>query len=97
MATLQEIILEAKNNNNFIYRGCAFENYDLVPTLARKLKIDVSFDQYNIYSDVVKKAAERGYSEAGMNGLADGLSQRQLSRLELFGLCSFILCIHQLY
>lgn len=60
MATLQEIILEAKNNNNFIYRGCAFENYDLVPTLARKLKIDVSFDQYNIYSDVVKKAAERG-------------------------------------
>ncbi|MDN6050439.1 MAG: hypothetical protein L0I50_12660 [Lactiplantibacillus plantarum] len=76
MATLQEIILEAKNNNNFIYRGCAFENYDLVPTLARKLKIDVSFDQYNIYSDVVKKAAERGYSEAGMNGLADGLSHR---------------------
>lgn len=75
MATLQEIILEAKNNNNFIYRGCAFENYDLVPTLARKLKIDVSFDQYNIYSDVVKKAAERGYAEVGMNGLADGLSQ----------------------
>ena len=75
MATLQEIILEAKNNNDFIYRGCAFENYDLVPTLARKLKIDVSFDQYNIYSDVVKKAAERGYAEVGMNGLADGLSQ----------------------
>jgi len=75
LATLQEIILEAKNNNNFIYRGCAFENYDLVPTLARKLKIDVSFDQYNIYSDVVKKAAERGYAEVGMNGLADGLSQ----------------------
>lgn len=75
MATLEEIILEAKNNNNFIYRGCAFENYDLVPTLARKLKINVSFDQYNIYSDVVKKAAERGYAEVGMNGLADGLSQ----------------------
>jgi len=75
LATLQEIILEAKNNNNFIYRGCALENYDLVPTLARKLKIDVSFDQYNIYSDVVKKAAERGYAEVGMNGLADGLSQ----------------------
>lgn len=75
MATLQEIILEAKNNNNFIYRGCAFENYDLVPTLARKLKIDVSFDQYNIYSNVVKKAAERGYAEVGMNGLSDGLSQ----------------------
>lgn len=75
MATLQEIISEAKDSNNFIYRGCAFENYYLVPTLARKLKSDVSFDQYNIYSDVVKKAAERGYSEVGMNGLADGLSQ----------------------
>lgn len=75
MARLQEIISEAKANSNFIYRGCAFEKYDLVPTLARKLKADVSFDQYNIYSDVVKKAAERGYSEVGMNGLADGLSQ----------------------
>lgn len=75
MATLQEIILEAKANSNFIYRGCAFEKYDLVPTLARKLKADVSFDQYNIYSDVVKKAAERGYSEVGMNGLSYALSQ----------------------
>ncbi|RND59180.1 FRG domain-containing protein [Lacticaseibacillus paracasei] len=75
MARLQEIISEAKANSNFIYRGCAFEKYDLVPTLARKLKADVSFDQYNIYSDVVKKAGERGYSEVGMNGLADGLSQ----------------------
>ncbi|WP_435634072.1 FRG domain-containing protein [Levilactobacillus brevis] len=75
MARLQEIISEAKANSSFIYRGCAFEKYDLVPTLARKLKADVSFDQYNIYSDVVKKAAERGYSEVGMNGLADGLSQ----------------------
>lgn len=75
MARLQEIISEAKANSNFIYRGCAFEKYDLVPALARKLKADVSFDQYNIYSDVVKKAAERGYSEVGMNGLADGLSQ----------------------
>ncbi|WP_257594029.1 FRG domain-containing protein [Lactiplantibacillus plantarum] len=75
MATLQSIISEAKDNNNFIYRGCAFEKYDLVPTLARKLKQDVSFDQYNIYSEVVKKAAERGYSEVGMDGLANGLSQ----------------------
>ncbi|KRK89396.1 FRG domain-containing protein [Lentilactobacillus sunkii] len=75
MATLQKIISEAKDNNNFIYRGCAFEKYDLVPTLARKLKKDVSFEQYSIYSDVVKKAAERGYSEVGMSGLADGLSQ----------------------
>lgn len=75
MATLQKIISKAKDNSNFIYRGCAFEKYDLVPTLARKLKTDISFAQYNIYSDVVKKAAERGYSEVGMNGLADGLSQ----------------------
>lgn len=75
MARLQEIISEAKDNSNFIYRGCAFEKYDLVPTLARKLKADVSFDQYNIYSEVVKKAAERGYSEVGMDGLANGLSQ----------------------
>lgn len=75
MATLQKIISKAKDNSNFIYRGCAFEKYDLVPTLARKLKADVSFDQYNIYSDVVKKAADRGYSEVGMNGLANGLSQ----------------------
>ena len=75
MARLQEIISEAKANSNFIYRGCAFKKYDLVPTLARKLKTDISFAQYNIYYDVVKKAAERGYSEVGMNGLADGLSQ----------------------
>lgn len=75
MATLQKIISKAKDNSNFIYRGCVFEKYDLVPTLARKLKTDISFAQYNIYSDVVKKAAERGYSEVGMNGLADGLSQ----------------------
>ncbi|GAA2967944.1 FRG domain-containing protein [Lentilactobacillus parakefiri] len=80
MATLKEIISEAKVNNDFIYRGCAYESYDLVPTLARKLGAgrlnqDISFGQYDIYAAIVENAAKRGYREVNMNGNSNELSQ----------------------
>ncbi|MFT8610510.1 MAG: FRG domain-containing protein [Liquorilactobacillus hordei] len=64
-----------QNPNNFIYRGCACESYDLVPPLARKQKPNVSFDTYAKYADILKKAAKRGYTEVGMSGHVNDLSQ----------------------
>lgn len=80
MATLKEIISKAKVNNDFIYRGCACESYDLVPTLARKLiagkpNQDINFHQYAIYAAIVEKAAKRGYREVNMDGNSNDLSQ----------------------
>jgi hypothetical protein len=73
--TLQSIISEAKSNKKYIYRGCAFEKYDLVPTLARKVRPEARFSEFNIYSDILQKAAEQGFSQIGMDGTASDLSQ----------------------
>lgn len=73
--SLCDIISCAKDNKGFIYRGCAKESYDLVPTLARKLKDNVNFNDFKSYSSIIEKAATKGFGEVNMLGQCEDLSQ----------------------
>lgn len=74
MENIKDFILN-NVDEHFIYRGCACEDYELVPTLARKLKSDISFNTYIKYAAIVEKAAKKGYREIGMSGESNELSQ----------------------
>ncbi|USS89478.1 FRG domain-containing protein [Fructilactobacillus cliffordii] len=72
---IDEIISNNENNHELIFRGCAYDYYDLVPTLARKLNGRTSFEQYQKYVSIVSNAANRGYKQIKMNGKVSDLSQ----------------------
>lgn len=73
--SLKDIISKSENNTDFIYRGCACESYDLVPTLARKLKSSTSFENYSAYADIVEREAKKGYKEVNISGQSEDISQ----------------------
>lgn len=78
LTTLEKIISEYEKyekKKGFIYRGCAYECYKLIPTLARKLKPDTSFEMYSSYAANLERAAQQGYVEVGMAGDPKDLSQ----------------------